>query len=290
LLRARARILLERKQARDLERRKAEELKAAILQLDNERKVTEQLLLNILPRSASQELRSRGAVSPTYFEDVTVVFTDFVSFTASTEKLTTDELVNALNDYFTAFDSIVDRYGLEKLKTVGDSYIFLSGLPERTPSHPVDAVLASIEMLQYVQSRQQSGITPAWSMRVGIHTGPVVAGVVGTRKFAFDVWGDSVNFASRMVSSGAANRINVSERAFQRFKDFFQCTHRGLVGIKGDRKVEMYFVEGVIPALLEQEFAGVPSAFRERYARYFHRETRAFPSGLVSSPMSQVNG
>lgn len=287
LLRARVRVLLDRKQARDLERVKTEELRVAVLQLDNERKAAEQMLLNILPRSTSEELRINGKVSPTYFEDVTIIFTDFVSFTASTEKLTTDELVSTLNDYFTAFDSIVDRYGLEKLKTVGDSYIFLSGLPERTPSHPVDAVLASMEMLQYVETRQQANITPAWSMRIGIHTGSVVAGVVGTRKFAFDVWGDAVNFASRMVSSGGTNRINFSERAFQRCKDFFLCSHRGFVEIKGNRKAEMYFVDAVIPALLEHGGTDCPAAFKERYSRYFHREPRAFPPGL-RAPCSET--
>lgn len=280
LLRTRVRALLDRKQSRDLEREQTEQLKAALLQLEAERQTTEKLLLSILPRKVCEELQLRGSVSPTYFEDVTIIFTDFVSFTSSTEKLTADELVTLLNEYFTAFDTIVDRYGLEKLKTVGDSYIFLSGLPERTPSHPVDALLASIEMLQYVMAAQQSRPNPGWSMRIGIHTGSVIAGVVGTSKFAFDVWGDAVNFASRMVMSGAANKINVSERAFQRLKDFFSCTPRGLVGIKGNRQAEMYFVDDVLPSLLEEKASDRPAPFRERYSRYFQRELRAFPPRL----------
>jgi adenylate cyclase len=280
LLRTRVRALLDRKQSRDLEREQTEQLKAALLQLEAERQTTEKLLLSILPRKVCEELQLRGSVSPTYFEDVTIVFTDFVSFTSSTEKLTADELVTLLNEYFTAFDTIVDRYGLEKLKTVGDSYIFLSGLPERTPSHPVDALLASIEMLQYVIAAQQSRPNPGWSMRIGIHTGSVIAGVVGTSKFAFDVWGDAVNFASRMVMSGASNKINVSERAFQRLKDFFSCTPRGLVGIKGNRQAEMYFVDDVLPSLLEEKPSDRPAPFRERYSRYFQRELRAFPPRL----------
>jgi adenylate cyclase len=278
LLRTRVRALLERKQLRDWEKEQTEQLKGALQQLESERKTTEKLLLNILPKSVCDELRLRGAVSPTYFEDVTIIFTDFVSFTSSTEKLTADELVALLNEYFSAFDNIVERYGLEKLKTVGDSYIFLSGIPDRTPSHPVDGLLASIEMLEFVKDKQKERPHPGWSMRIGIHTGAVIAGVVGTSKFAFDVWGDAVNFASRMVMSGAANKINVSERAFQRLKDFFVCTPRGLVGIKGDRQAEMYFVEGVLPHLLEGHLSGTPSCFQERYRRYFQREPPSFPS------------
>jgi adenylate cyclase len=282
LLRTRVRALLERKQLRDWEKEQTEQLKGALLQLESERKTTEKLLLNILPKAVCDELRLRGSVSPTYFEDVTIIFTDFVSFTSSTEKLTADELVALLNEYFSAFDNIVERYGLEKLKTVGDSYIFLSGLPDRTPSHPVDGLLASIEMLEFVKEKQKARPHPGWSMRIGIHTGAVIAGVVGTSKFAFDVWGDAVNFASRMVMSGAGNKINVSERAFQRLKDFFICTPRGLVAIKGDRQAEMYFVEGVLSHLLEGHCSGTPSSFHERYLRYFKREAPAFPSSLLN--------
>jgi adenylate cyclase len=280
LLRSRVRALLDRKQTRDQERAQTEQLKAALSQLEAERQTTEKLLLNILPRKACEELRLRGSVSPTYFEDVSIVFTDFVSFTSSTEKLTADELVTLLNEYFTAFDNIVDRYRLEKLKTVGDSYIFLSGLPERTPSHPIDALLASIEMLQFVKAAQQARPHPGWSMRIGIHTGSLIAGVVGKSKFAFDVWGDAINFASRMVSSGASNKINVSERTYQRSKDFFSCTPRGSVGIKGNRQAEMYFVDDVLPGLLEPTPSDSPAPFSDRYRRYFQRELLAFPAGL----------
>jgi adenylate cyclase len=288
LLRTRVRALLDRKHARDQERAQTEQLKAALSQLEAERQTTEKLLLNILPRKACEELRLRGSVSPTYFEDVSIVFTDFVSFTSSAEKLTADELVTLLNEYFTAFDNIVDRYRLEKLKTVGDSYIFLSGLPERTPSHPIDALLASIEMLQFVKAAQQARPHPGWSMRIGVHTGSVIAGVVGKSKFAFDVWGDAINFASRMVSSGASNKINVSERTYQRSKDFFSCTPRGSVGIKGNRQAEMYFVDDVLPSLLEPIPSGCPAPFSERYRRYFQRELLAFPAGLqVPSPLDE---
>ena len=281
LLRARIRSLLERKQERDQEKEKTVQLQQAVNALEEQKQVTERLLLNILPHTAAEELKTRGSVSPTYYEDVTIVFTDFVNFTASTEKLTADDLVNILNEYFTAFDEIMDRYGLEKLKTVGDSYIFLSGIPEKTSSHPVDAVLAAMEMLNFVESRQ-TDLKSGWAMRIGMHTGPVIAGVVGTRKFAFDVWGDSINFASRMVMAGAPNQINLSDRAFQRVKDFFSGTCRGPIKIKGNRVAEMYFVDGILPSLVHDKSQFPPAAFQERYFRYFRKKVRAFPRVLAA--------
>jgi adenylate cyclase len=276
ILRARVRGLLERKRLRDHERAHTQQLEAALRELGAQKQTAERLLLNILPQKTAEELRQRGSVSPTYFEDATIVFTDFVSFTSSTEKLAADDLVNELGYYFTTFDHIMDRYGLEKLKTVGDSYIFLAGVPERSCSHPVDAVLASFEMLECVKAREGHPLS-GWAMRIGINTGPVIAGVVGTRKFAFDVWGDAVNFASRMVSSGATNRINISAKTYLRIKDFFQCRPRGEVRIKGNRWVEMYFLDGILPSLLAGPTVTPPPAFCERYSRYFQKELKAFP-------------
>jgi adenylate cyclase len=280
VLRARLRGSLERKLARDQEHSNAEELRTAVQQLEAERRRTEELLLNILPHSAAVELREKGAVSPTYFEEVTIVFTDFVGFTFSTEKLSAEELVGLLHEYFTAFDEIAGRYELEKLKTVGDSYMFVSGIPSRSPSHAVDAVLASLEMMQFVRMRRENN-QPGWDMRIGMHSGSVVAGVVGSRKFAFDIWGDAVNFASRMVSSGGSNRINLSERTYQRVKDFFTCSARGSVPIKGNRTAEMYFVDGVIPSLLDSGEGQLSVLFHERYKKYFRRELTAFPGNAV---------
>ena len=186
-----------------------------------EKRVSESLLLNILPGEVADELRAKGLVSPKYFEDVTILFTDFVGFTLSTEKLAAEELVELLHDYFTAFDQIVARYRLEKMKTIGDSYMCISGLPMRNPAHPVDMVMAAFEMLEAVRQRQRPDRLAQWKVRIGIHTGPVIAGVVGINKFAFDIWGDTVNYSSRMESSGEANRINLSERTYSRVKDFF---------------------------------------------------------------------
>ncbi len=211
------------------------------------------------------------------------MFTDFVGFTLSTENLAAEDLVHMLHDYFTAFDQISRRYGLEKLKTIGDSYMCLSGLPVRNPSHPmVDVVMAAFEMVQAVDARSRLENHPNWGVRVGIHTGPVVAGVVGIDKFAFDIWGDSVNFSSRMESSGAKNRINVSERTWSRVKDFFECEHRGKVQTKDKREVDMYFVNRLLPTLCDGSEICPPPPFVKRYRTYFEKEPPAFPTLLIS--------
>ena len=255
-------------------------------QVEEQKKVSESLLLNILPAEVADELRVKGTVSPRYFEDVTILFTDFVAFTLSTEKLAAEELVDLLHDYFTAFDQIVARYHLEKLKTIGDSYMCICGLPMRNPAHPVDMVMAAFEMLRAVEVRQQLDRAVKWKVRIGVHTGPVVAGVVGINKFAFDIWGDTVNYSSRMESSGAANRINLSERTYSRVKDFFECEYRGKVATKDHREVDMYFANGILPVLLNGCSQSPPPAFTRRYNVYFQKDPPAFPDFLISQSSS----
>src|SRR5262249_33430143 len=153
------------------------------------------------------------------------------------------------------------RYGLEKMKTIGDSYMFVSGMPDRRPSHPVDAVLAALEMVEAVKDLAKPEEGLAWQMRVGLHTGPVIAGVVGIHKFAFDVWGDSVNFSSRVESSGAPNRVTLSERTYSRVKDFVRCTARGPVHTKDGRDIDMFFADGVYDKLIDSPVNGIPTAF-----------------------------
>jgi class 3 adenylate cyclase/HAMP domain-containing protein len=265
------------------------ELERHTVELENEKRVSESLLLNILPDQVARELQDKGSVEPMYFEDVTIVFTDFVGFTLSTERLAAEDLVSMLHDYFTAFDQIVGRYHLEKLKTIGDSYMCVSGLPvarrgQRVPSHPVDAVLAAFEMVSAVQERQRNSQNDVrWSVRVGIHTGPVVAGVVGIQKFAFDVWGDTVNFASRMESSGLPNRINMSSETYRRVKDFFACEHRGKVMTKDKRETDMYFANGILPDLLESDSPESLTAFLRRYRVYFQKDPPNIP-GFLTHP------
>lgn len=281
LLEARLGACLEKKRLRDAEKRKNQDLEAALSEVNRQKQIADSLLRNILPDSIADELMSAGQVEPRYFEDVTIAFTDFVSFTLSTEKLAAEDLVTGLHQYFTAFDRITQHYGLEKLKTIGDSYMFAGGLPVRSPSHPVDVVMACFEILHAVEeigSRQEA---PPWQIRIGVHTGPVIAGVVGIRKFAFDIWGETVNFSSRMESAGEPGQINVSERTLSRIKDFFECQYRGKVLTKEKREVDMYFVKGIQKALLEGAGNGLLSRFARRYRIYFQKEPRAFPQVLL---------
>ena len=219
------------------------------------------LLLNILPSQVADELKATGAVKPVGFDDVTVCFTDFVGFTLSSEKLSPGHLVDALNEYFTAFDEIVARYGLEKLKTIGDSYMFASGLPVRRASHAVDAVLAALEMAAVVRQLATKPGGTGWNIRIGLHSGPVVAGVVGIRKFAFDIWGNTVNFAARMESSGVAGRVNMSERTHRLTRELIDCEFRGEVKIKEGRELPMFLAGGPthnFEARYREEFGEAP--------------------------------
>lgn len=213
-------------------------------QIQEQEKKTESLLLNILPAPVAAELRTRGSVAPMRFDDVTVCFTDFVGFTLSSEKIAAEDLVAKLHEYFTEFDKIITKYGLEKLKTIGDSYMFVSGLPQPSADHAERAVQAALEILEMSHRIGQQNPELRWRLRVGLHSGPVVAGVVGFRKFAFDIWGDTVNLASRMESSGAPDRVNLSERTYLAVQHKFECEARGMVATKDGRYLPMYFALG----------------------------------------------
>ena len=189
---------------------------------------------------------ANNAMRPVGFDDVTVCFTDFAGFTLSSETLSPDSLVDRLNEYFTAFDEIVARYGLEKLKTIGDFYILASGLPAPRRAHAVDAVLAALEMVEVVGR----GVLTGWAIRVGLHSGPVVAGVVGTRKFAFDIWGNTVNLASRRESSGVRGRVNLSQNTYQLTRGLIDCEARGRVHTKDGRELPMYLADGPARGLI----------------------------------------
>lgn len=283
ILEARIGGSLERKRLRDLDKYRAKELEEALRQADKAHQISERLLRNILPEVVALELQEKESVDPMYFEDVTIVFADFVGFTRATEQLPAEELVAVLNDYFSEMDRITERYGLEKLKTIGDSYMYVGGLPVRNPAHPVDAVLAAIEIADFVTMRQASEDGVGWGIRIGVHTGPVIAGVVGLRKFAFDIWGESVNLASRMESCGVRDRVNLSGRTYTRVKDFFVCESRSKVTTKGGYELDTHLVAGVQPKLL-LEPGQPPPAFARRYRSYFGRDLRDFPSSLARPP------
>lgn len=220
-----------------------------LLKTRKEKKISEALLLNILPAEVAEELKQKGSADAQFFDEVTVLFTDFKDFTQITERLTPTELVNLLHSCFKAFDDIITKHRVEKIKTIGDSYMCAGGLPVPNKSNANDVVQAGLEIQDYMKTlmeqRKKEGKEPI-EMRLGIHTGPVVAGIVGVKKFAYDIWGDTVNTASRMENSGAAGKVNISETTFELIKDQFICTPRGKIEAKHKGLIEMYFVEGRI--------------------------------------------
>lgn len=214
--------------------------------IQRERERADSLLKNILPEKTAEELKEHNAVQPQRYESVTVFFSDFKHFTQIAERLTPEALVEELDACFRLFDSIVEKYGLEKIKTIGDAYMCAGGLPEPSETHAVDTVRAAIEMQQELKKLMQANAAagkPVFEMRIGIHTGPVVAGVVGSRKFAYDIWGDTVNTAARLEQSGEAGKINISETTWAAVKEEFNCQFRGKLPAKNKGEIAMYFVE-----------------------------------------------
>jgi len=214
--------------------------------IEEERKRSDQLLQNILPAETARELKKSGKVQARKFDSVTVLFTDFKEFTTYSERLSPEKLVESIDVYFSKFDEIMEQYGLEKIKTVGDAYMCAGGVPFPTPDHAKKMVRAALEMLAFVQAkaRQPDNDLARFDVRIGINTGPVIAGVVGTKKFAYDIWGDTVNIAARMETSGAAGKVNIAQSTYELVKDTFHCTYRGEVDVRYKGKMKMYFVEG----------------------------------------------
>src|SRR5690606_25779231 len=219
-------------------------------EIEGQKAEIEGLLLNILPKEISEELKENGKATARRHEEVTVLFTDMKGFTRAAEKMTPEELVHELDECFIRFDEITARYGIEKIKTIGDSYMCACGVPTKVDQHAVRSVLAALEvrelMDEWRREREAKGKEP-WILRIGIHSGPVVAGVVGRRKFAYDIWGDTVNTASRMESSGMPGEVNVSGATYALVKVFFECEHRGQVEAKNKGKIDMYFVRRLKP-------------------------------------------
>lgn len=213
--------------------------------ISKEKKRSDELLLNILPQEVAEELKEKGYADAKLIDEVTVLFTDFKGFTSMSEKVSPKQLVKDLNECFSAFDHIMEKYGMEKIKTIGDSYMAAGGLPTPNNSHASDAINAALEMRNFIAEGKAQKIaagTPYFEIRIGIHTGPVVAGIVGVKKFQYDIWGDTVNTASRMESSGEVGKINISETTYELVKDKFNCEYRGEIEAKGKGKVKMYFV------------------------------------------------
>jgi class 3 adenylate cyclase len=214
--------------------------------LREEKKRSDALLLNILPEEIANELKQFGKSYARKHDEVTVLFADIKGFSSIAENLSAEELVNQLDECFRAFDHIVEKNGLEKIKTIGDAYVCACGLPKPVPDNAVKTVRAAIDMLNFIKGfaiTKTIQDLPAFDFRIGIHTGPVITGVVGLKKFTYDIWGDAVNLAARMEQHGEAGKINISESTYRLVKDKFICTPRGKIAAKNKGEVEMYFVE-----------------------------------------------
>jgi histidine kinase len=212
-------------------------------ELVQEKRKSEELLHNILPVETADELKRNGFAEARQYERVTVLFTDFKGFTELSTKLPPAELVREIDECFKAFDRIVGKHGIEKIKTIGDAYMAAGGLPVPNSTHAENAIRAALEIRDYMRDRIDRGIGSPLGIRIGLHTGPVVAGIVGLKKFQYDIWGDTVNTAARMETSGEPGKVNVSLATYELTRDLFHFEARGELEAKGKGRVPMFFVE-----------------------------------------------
>jgi class 3 adenylate cyclase/Tfp pilus assembly protein PilF len=230
----------------EMERIKNIELQKAYDLIENEKKRSEELLLNILPEEVSQELKEFGKTKARSFDIVTVLFADIKGFTKISEQLSAEEIVSGIDQYFEVFDLIVEKHGIEKIKTIGDAYLCVSGMPIADPLHAERMITVAREFIKAVTAIKEERTAQgkqSFDFRIGIHSGPVVAGVVGIKKFAYDIWGDTVNTASRMQSNSEPNRINISESTYRLIQHKIDCLYRGEIEAKNKGKLKMYFVD-----------------------------------------------
>jgi class 3 adenylate cyclase len=243
LLRARVTTSVERKRLRDQEALRMRQLEQQHEAITQEQAKTEQLLLNILPRKIAQRLKAGEEHIADAFTNVSVLFADMVGFTAMSRTMKASDLVKVLSDLFSRFDLITEKHGLEKIKTIGDCYMLAGGVPEPSDDHAHAAIDAALDMcLALEEIRERTG--GALRMRIGVHSGPIVAGVIGLRKFTYDLWGDTVNVASRMESTGEPGRIHVSVHTADLIRSQFKLESRGCIEVKSLGAVETYFVNG----------------------------------------------
>jgi len=253
-------IKKEREKTRDRELEQAHEIEKANktlqsqiniiedqkVELEKQKLLSDNLLLNILPSEVAEELKAKGYAEVKYIKEATVLFADFINFTSLSEKFTPNELVAEIHECFSTFDHIMNKYNIEKIKTVGDSYIAAGGLPLPFEDSALNTVKAGLEMQDYIikrtESREKHGLL-SFNMRLGIHTGPLVAGIVGVKKFQYDIWGDTVNTANRIETCGESGKVNISGCTYEIIKDHFICNYRGKITAKGKGEIDMYFVQ-----------------------------------------------
>ncbi|OIQ36439.1 MAG: hypothetical protein BM555_02720 [Crocinitomix sp. MedPE-SWsnd] len=216
--------------------------------LNQKQKRVSRLLENILPEQTLKEFRVHGKSSPKKFNNTSVLFTDFVNFSQITQDMNPDILIQKLDYYFSKFDEIIKKYKLEKIKTIGDAYMAVGGVTEKEPSVAMRTALAAIEIQNFMMTEQETAKALSrdfWEIRIGIHSGPLVAGVIGKEKFSFDVWGDTVNVAARCEQNAENSTINVSDDFYQQIKAYFDCEERGPIAVKNRGEVDMYFLKGI---------------------------------------------
>ena len=221
-------------------------MKERTLDLQIEKEKSDELLLNILPFDIARELKEKGSAESKKYESATVLFTDFKGFSLIAEKMSAVDLVSEIDYCFKEFDRIIKKHGIEKIKTIGDSYMAAGGIPVENSTHPIDVINAAFDIRDFIETHKEKSIQenkPVFELRIGIHTGNVVAGIVGLNKFAYDIWGDTVNLASRMESSGEPGKINISGSTYELVNAHFACRYRGKVQAKNKGEVDMYFVE-----------------------------------------------
>lgn len=226
-------------------------------EIEEQRKESETLLLNILPNQIAQELKQKGQVIPQLYPSASALFTDFQGFSSIAKNLTPKEVITELEHYFNAFETISEKFDLQKIKTMGDAFMAIAGLPTQNKHHFIDAVAAALQMQSFIQKSVDEKIKiglPPWNVRIGVHTGELVAGVIGKTKFAYDVWGNSVNLAARMESSGVSGKVQITDATYQLVKDYFDCELRGEIEVKNIGKVQTYFVKNIKKEYSEDGF------------------------------------
>lgn len=236
-------------------------LNAANKELELTKKEHEELLQNIFPKKIADSLLAYGTVTPERYEDATFLFTDFDGFSKIVPDLKPEDLIDSLSFYFDKFDEFMSQHNLIKIKTIGDSYMAAGGIPERNKTHPIDTALAALKMKFFVSNLKDSlpESIPFFPLRIGINTGHSVVGVIGKKRFAYDVWGEAVNLASRMEQHSESNSINISQDTYDRLKDLFECEARGEIEAKNIGKIPMYFLNRIKPDFSEDDFGIIPN-------------------------------
>lgn len=264
--------------------------------VEKEKEKVEKLLLNILPEDTAEELKTKGKASARHYRLASVMFTDFRGFTKIAETMRPKELVAELDRYFVKFDEIIERYGIEKIKTIGDAYMCAGGLPIRNKSNPIDIILAGLEIQRFMEhdiEEKKKTNEVFWQLRIGIHTGELIAGVVGTKRFAYDIWGDTVNIANRMEAGGEVGKVNISGTTFEMASEFFTCHYRGKVKAKNKGEIDMYFVEKIRPELSVNGEGIVPNDTFQRkmahilYSKIQYKKAEQFILKLLSEQLPE---